>query len=267
MELEQQRGAIERRGYGLAAISYDSTAILKTFAERRGITIPLLSDEGSAVIRRFGLQSPEHTQGDFAYGVPHPGTYVVDAKGVIRERFFGETYVERRTASSFLLRAGDPPGTVFGEHAAAGVTVRAGASNAAAFPGQRLTLVYEFELGEGRRLCSAGDTGCRPPASSLHLGSFGTVDPLSAPSTTANGTLRIFQDVMLKDRRSLAEPLKQPDPRLPISGALDFQVCRAGTCEAPASLPLRFELRLLPPDGERSPEPLRHRSSKPGGAN
>jgi peroxiredoxin len=37
VELERERDELTRRGIGVAAISYDSVAILKAFAERRGI--------------------------------------------------------------------------------------------------------------------------------------------------------------------------------------------------------------------------------------
>ena len=39
----------------MVAISYDSQEILADFSERNGITYPLLSDAGSATIRRYGI--------------------------------------------------------------------------------------------------------------------------------------------------------------------------------------------------------------------
>ena len=45
VELEQNLSRIQKEGLGLAAISYDSVAILKNFADRRKITFPLLSDD------------------------------------------------------------------------------------------------------------------------------------------------------------------------------------------------------------------------------
>ena len=47
MELQDQLGALRDRGLGVAAISYDSEAVLADFAERRGITFPLLADDDS----------------------------------------------------------------------------------------------------------------------------------------------------------------------------------------------------------------------------
>ena len=38
-------------GIGVAAISYDSEETLAAFADRRGISFPLLSDDESAVIK------------------------------------------------------------------------------------------------------------------------------------------------------------------------------------------------------------------------
>ena len=42
-------------GIGIAAISYDSEETLAVFAERRGITFPLLSDDESVVIKEYGI--------------------------------------------------------------------------------------------------------------------------------------------------------------------------------------------------------------------
>jgi peroxiredoxin len=39
----------------LATISYDSQQILADFTKRHGITFPLLSDVGSATIKRYGI--------------------------------------------------------------------------------------------------------------------------------------------------------------------------------------------------------------------
>ena len=46
---------LENSGISVAAISYDSEEVLADFANRRGITFPLLSDDDSSVIRAFGI--------------------------------------------------------------------------------------------------------------------------------------------------------------------------------------------------------------------
>ncbi len=39
----------------MAAISYDPPAVLRDFAQRSGITYPLLSDEDSVTITEYGI--------------------------------------------------------------------------------------------------------------------------------------------------------------------------------------------------------------------
>lgn len=46
MELQGRLAEIRKAGMGLAAISYDRVAVLADFSARRGITFPLLSDQG-----------------------------------------------------------------------------------------------------------------------------------------------------------------------------------------------------------------------------
>jgi len=93
VELESQRDALKRRGLGLAAVSYDSVAILKDFATRKKIAFPLLSDPESRVIRAFGiLNEADYPPGQLAHGVPYPGTFVIDAQAVVRYKFFEKTY-------------------------------------------------------------------------------------------------------------------------------------------------------------------------------
>ena len=52
----------------MAAISYDSVALLKEFAERKKISYPLLSDPESAIIRAFGILNDNFPPGDPWYG-------------------------------------------------------------------------------------------------------------------------------------------------------------------------------------------------------
>ena len=55
MELQGRYDDIKRQGLGLVSITYDPPETLKKFADSRGITFPLISDPGSATIKRYGL--------------------------------------------------------------------------------------------------------------------------------------------------------------------------------------------------------------------
>jgi peroxiredoxin len=57
--LQSATTRFESRGIKVAGISYDGEEILKEFASRKKITIPLLADPESKMIRAYGLLNPE----------------------------------------------------------------------------------------------------------------------------------------------------------------------------------------------------------------
>ncbi len=267
MELEGQLGAIRRRGLEVAAVSYDSRAVLLDFAERRRISFPLLSDPGSTVIARFGLLNPAYPPGDNAHGVPYPGTFVTDSSGTVTARFFEGPYAKRRTAASVLALAGDVPSFEGTETRSRAFVLRTSQSNRAAAPGQRLTLVLDFEMLPKMHAYAPGAPGYRAlelrlepsPLVTLHE----TVFPPSRPYLFAplnetvpifEGRFRVTRDISLAGGRDLAEALKAPEPRLEVRGTLEYQTCSDLVCHPPASLPLSFTIDLLPLDRERSPK-------------
>jgi len=267
VELEGQLGAIRKRGLEVAAVSYDSRAVLSDFAERRHISFPLLSDPGSTVITRFGLLNPVYPPGDNAHGVPYPGTFVTDPSGTVTARFFEAAYAKRRTAASVLALAGDVPSFEGAEARSRAFVLRTSQSNRAAAPGQRLTLVLDFEMLPKMHAYAPGAIGYRAlelrlepnPLVTFHE----TIFPPSRPYLFARlnetvpvfeGRFRVTRDVSLAGGRDLAEALKAPEPRLEIRGTLEHQACSDLVCYPPASLPLSFTIDLLPLDRERSPK-------------
>ena len=99
IDLNTAVAGIERRGYKMAGISYDSPAILKTFIERRGIGYTLLSDPKSVVIDRYKLRDPQYPPGNLAYGVPRPIIFILDKNGIIKAKLYEETYTKRPPAT------------------------------------------------------------------------------------------------------------------------------------------------------------------------
>ena len=148
MELQSNLEKIRAEGLGVAAISYDSVAVLKSFAERRGITFPLLSDPESKIIRDFGILNEQSQQGTMQYGIPYPGTYLVDRAGRVTAKYFEDDYTQRYTSGDILV-------SHFGESAGAAQTVAEGkhlrltasASNGRVRSGQRISLVLDVQLG------------------------------------------------------------------------------------------------------------------------
>jgi peroxiredoxin len=77
---------IEKRGYRVAALSYDSPEILQAFTTKRNIAFTFLSDPKSEVIDLYKLRDPQYPPGSRAYGVPRAITFVLDKQGVIKVR-------------------------------------------------------------------------------------------------------------------------------------------------------------------------------------
>jgi hypothetical protein len=109
VELQGRYDDIRKQGLGLIAISYDSPETLKKFADSRGISFPLISDSGSAIIKRYGILNEQQEPGTRSYGIPHPGTFIVDRNGVVTARFFEDAYQERYTAAAILVAQGANP--------------------------------------------------------------------------------------------------------------------------------------------------------------
>jgi hypothetical protein len=251
-------------------VSYDSAAILREFARRKGIGYPLLSDPGSAIIRRFGLLNPELAEDSPAHGVPFPGTLVVDPRGRVRTKLFEKTYAERRTAGSLLVLEGESGVAATSDVRTDHFVLRLSASNATVAPGNRVTLVLDFEMADKKHAYAPGVQGYRPLALRLDPQPLATVHdpvypaprdyvyaPLRETVPVFEGRFRVLQDITLAGGREVAERLRSGDDTLTINGRLDYQVCSDRSCFPPASLPVSWTLKLVPLDRERSPQALR----------
>jgi peroxiredoxin len=93
---------LAKKGYGLAALSYDSPADLAKFGTAQAIGYPLLSDTKSAMIDAFGVRDPAYEKGSFAYGVPKASTYVIDRGGTVRWRTVATDYKVRDENAKIL---------------------------------------------------------------------------------------------------------------------------------------------------------------------
>jgi peroxiredoxin len=93
---------LAKRGYTLAALSYDSPEVLATFAAQRGIGYTLLSDKKSEMIDAFNIRDPQYPAGNMAHGVPMPAIFVIDAKGVVQAKLAEEGYRTRPLNEAML---------------------------------------------------------------------------------------------------------------------------------------------------------------------
>jgi peroxiredoxin len=114
VELQKHVEELAAAGVRIYAITYDPQPALATFAGKHGITYQLLSDQGSAVIQRFGIlntlidpddPAKNPATGQRFYGIPFPGTYITDENGVVTEKHFFQSYEKRVSAGTILDHA------------------------------------------------------------------------------------------------------------------------------------------------------------------
>jgi len=154
-------------GYAVFAISYDHQAGLHEFATKHGITYPLLSDEGSAVIRALGVLDQDLTDHHAVFAVPtrdeqqgvaYPMTFVLDGSGRVERKIVEANYRVRQGGSLLLEQlAGAHPdmadmGRIDGASRAEHLAVSAWLDSSTYFAYQRLGLHIKLEIAPGWHL-------------------------------------------------------------------------------------------------------------------
>ena len=242
------------------AISYDSPETLKKFAESRRITFPLISDSGSAIIRRFGILNDQQKPGSRSYGIPHPGTFIVDRKGIVTARFFEDAYQERYTAAAMLVAQGANTGGGALIAETNHLTVNASISDATVAPGERVSIVVVGTPRPTMHVYAPGKHDYQivkltidpqpwlrthatryPPSEIYHF------KPLDERVEVYSKPFRLVQDVTI-----LATPevqkLLTAMPTVTIAGAIEYQACDDKICYNPARVPISFTVAMKPLD-------------------
>jgi hypothetical protein len=273
VELQQSLEKIRARGLGLAAVSYDSAAVLKNFSERKSIAFPLLSDKDSEVIRRYGLLNESIDKNAAQYGIPYPATFVLDRAGVVVQKYFEKDFRQRYTASEILVRQyGGTPGTPGQTIETKHLRLTSSASLSAVHWGQRLTLLADIQLKPGMHVYAPGVQGYipiefsvkstaafethapgYPPARSLHIKAIGETVPVFENRFRVAADITIAPDAQVK-------PLLNAEGDLTVEGALRYQACDAKVCYAPQTIPLKWTLHYDALDRQRAPAALQRQS-------
>jgi len=255
----------------LAAISYDSEEILKSFSDRHKIEYPMLGDPDSKIIKAYGVFNPEAT--GMQKGFARPGYFFIDAQAIIREKFFEAKYRERLTGNSIIARLFPELGQQVGETVQAPhLQLALEQSDLTGVPGTRVTLATEVRLPPDVHVYAPGAQGYKP----IKL----VIDPVSQlefkpavypPSKTLflpviresvpvfDGTFRISQDVKVNSGAEFWGSLGKDGRVFTIIGTLEYQACDATMCYRPASVPVKWQLQVFPLDRTRAPEEIRHK--------
>lgn len=257
MELQGRLADIRARGLGLAVILYEPPEVLKAFADRFGIEFPLLADVGSKAIAEYGLLNAAAT-GNHA-GIPHPGTFILDASGRVVARFFETAYQERFTASNMLVRLDGPgvAGQVAEEIATPHLTVRTWPSDEIVAPGERFSVVFDVVPKDKVHVYAPGQEGYIPVSVTIEPDPAFTLQPLAFPEPDIyyfqpldervkvySHPFRLVQEMTLSLSREMRARAAEEGATLTLRGQLRYQACDDQVCFMPATVPVEWTVKL-----------------------
>ena len=102
LQLNKAAADFAAAGIGLVAITYDSPGAQAAFAEEHDIVIPMLSDIDALSFKTLGILNAQYQPGEHHYGIPYPGSIVVDPEGIVVGKVFLEAYSARVSADKVL---------------------------------------------------------------------------------------------------------------------------------------------------------------------
>ena len=105
IQLQEHKVAYDQAGISIVAMTYDDPALQQAFVDEWGIEYPLLHDVDTLSFKTLGILNGSYEPGDQAYGIPHPGTIIIDSEGKIVGKLFLEAYSVRVDALSALAYA------------------------------------------------------------------------------------------------------------------------------------------------------------------
>lgn len=233
VDLNSRAAEFAAAGAPVVSISYDTREVLNDFATRQKIAYTMLSDTESKVIRDFGILNTSVAPDDDVYGIPYPGIYVLDRDGVVKAKYFEESFRDRYSAGAIL--AHEFGGSGHNQSLQSGnssMDATANASDQVIVPGRRITLIVDV-TGKSSKLAADNLR--------LVLDSNDQFEVFEAEAQQVDpNKVRILRDVMWRGGEA---PLQ-------LTGKL------AGVGEA---FPLRWEFQSTSMETERVPEAIRMR--------
>jgi hypothetical protein len=205
------------------------------------------------------------------YGVPFPGTYLIDEKGTVRAKYFEEDHRERYTASNIIFRQlGLESGETVGEAETSHLKIRYSASDRVLRSGSRTVLILDVILKPGLHVYAPEVTGSYipiewkikpsgavlpynidfPASQNMHLPAVQETLPVYS------GTFRLTRDLTIGQGREIRSFLTT-DGELAVEGIFRYQACDDKFCYPPKTIPLKWIFGVERHDAQRSPENLR----------
>lgn len=268
----------------MATISYDEAAPIAAFSQAHGIAFPMLSDAGSATIKKFGLLNPvpewaigpDKNDPDVRaeiekyvsvvnpratmIGMSFPGTFILDAQGRVSQRFFEDFYIERNTVSDILIKlGGSSPASVGGTRiSSAHLDLTTYPSSVGVAPGDRFSVALDIEPHPKVHVYAPGAKGYKVISLTVepdpHVRAFPVryptseiyyFKPLNERVPVFQKKFRLVQEFVLEGTPQAQAVLRGME-KLTLKGTLVYQACTDKECFNPVSVPLSWTLALRP---------------------
>jgi hypothetical protein len=206
-------------------------------------------------------------------GMARPGYFFIDTGGVIREKFFEAKYRERLSGNNVIAKlfpelGQEVTGTVEAPH----IQLAVGQSDRTASPGGRVTLTAEVQLPPDVHVYAPGTKDYKPINLQIDAMPSVQLEPAMYPHSRIlflpaikervpvfEGKFRITEDLQLTAAADFSSSLGADGKTVTITGKLEYQACDSKICFLPASVPVQWQLQVLPLDRQRAPEDIRHK--------
>ena len=231
----------------------------------------MLADPNSQAITAYKVLNSE-AAGQYK-GMARPGFFFIDNKGVIREKFFEAKYRERLSGNNVISKlfpelGAEVTDTVEAPH----LHLALEQSDRTGVPGSLITLTAEVRLPPDVHVYAPGTKGYKPvnmvidtlPEMQFRPAMYPHAKTLYLPAIKERvpvfeGTFRISQDLRVNTAASFAGSLGPEGKVFTVSGKLEYQACDKTICYLPTSVPIQWQVHVLPLDRQRAPEDIRHK--------
>ena len=202
------------------------------------------------------------------YGIPFPGTFIINRQGVVTSRFFEDAYQERTTISNILLRLGGHSTATNAQRIATdhleAVTY---STDEIVAPGSLFSLVVDIRPRRGMHVYAPGADSYRvitlklqadplllPRAIEYPRSEIYYFKPLDERVPVFQSPFRLVQELSISTSRE-ARAMLSGRESVTIRGALEYQACDDTTCYIPNSVPVTYTLQIRQLDTERAKVP------------
>lgn len=260
MELQARNAEFRTLGIGIAALTYDAPEAIKKFADERKIEFPILSDQDHSIVQRYGILNQQFQPGHRNYGIPYPGTFILNSEGRVVARYFEEEFQYRNTSASLALKIGQPMRSMGPaiRQATPHLDLTAFLTDEAVAPGHRFSIVVDIAPKPGTRVIAPGQHSYRVVALNLELNDNLRTYPVHYPPSTdvpvaGNELLpayaqpvRLIQDVAIVVNDEMRQLAQKPGSKVTLKGTLTYQACTQTMCDPPQQVPLSWTVVLKP---------------------